>query len=251
MTNVSANAEVTPMDAQARGPLFLLIGSGLLWLIISGVLAVITSIQVHSPGFLADCSVLTYGRAQALRETAFIYGWLGNTGLAVVLWVLGRLGGSPLRALNWAIAGTIFWNLGITIGLVGIGMGDMTGVPGMQLPRYVQGLLLLAYAAIAVPGVLAWSGRRTDGTYASHWYGVAALFLFPWLFSVAQIVLLWSPMRGTVQAVGANWFAQSLWSLWIAPVALTAAYYIVPKVAGRLMPSYDFALLGFWTLVFI
>src|SRR5689334_19240962 len=103
MTYVSANAEVTPMDTHARGPLFLLIGSGLLWLVISGILGVIASIQVHSPGFLADCSFLTFGRSQAMRESAFIYGWLGNTGLAVVLWILGRLGGSPLRALNWAV----------------------------------------------------------------------------------------------------------------------------------------------------
>jgi len=254
MTNDStqaATAEVTAIDTQARVPLTLLLAAGLIWLVISGVLGVITSIQLHTPGFLADCSFLSVGRAQAMRETAFLYGWIANTGLAVVLWVLGRLGGSPLRALNWAVAGTIFWNLGLAVGLVGIGLGDMTSFASFQLPRYVGVLMLFAYAAIALPGVLAWSGRRSHGLFASHWYGVAALFLFPWLFSAAQVVLLWSPMRGTLQAVAGGWYTQSLWSLWLAPLALTGAYYIVPKVAGRLMPSYDFAPLGFWTLIFI
>jgi cytochrome c oxidase cbb3-type subunit I len=54
-----------------------------------------------------------------------------------------------------------------------------------------------------------------------------------------------------VQAVAAGWYAQSLWTLWLAPLALTGAYYIVPKGSGRALPSYDFAPLGFWTLVFI
>ncbi len=254
MTNDSTHAtsaEVTAIDSQARGPLCVLLASGLAWLVISGVLGVITSIQLHTPGFLADCSFLTFGRAQALRETSFLYGWIANSGLAVALWVLGRLGGSPLRVLNWAVAGALFWNLGLTIGLIGIGTGDMTSFGFFQLPRYVQPLMLIAYGAIALPGVLAWSGRRTSGLYASQWYGVAALFLFPWLFSAAQIVLLWAPLRGTLQAVAAGWYTQSLWSLWLAPLALTGAYYIVPKVAGRSMPSYDFSSLGFWTLVVI
>lgn len=254
MTNAPTNAgsaEVTSIDTQARGPLLLLIGSAVVWLVISGIFALLTSIQLHSPQFLTDCSWFTFGRAQALRETAFIYGWAANAGLAIALWVLGRLGGYPLRGLNWTVAGTLFWNLGVTAGLVGIATGDMTGFSLLQLPRYVQPLLVFAYAAIAMSGVLAWSGRKTDGTFASQWHAVAALFLFPWMLCAAQAVLLWWPVRGTVQAVAANWYAQGVWSLWLAPLALAGAYYIVPKVAGRVLPAYESAPLGFWTLIFV
>jgi len=254
MTNAptyAVPAEVTDVDTSARGPLLLMIGSSLVWLLVSGVLALLTSIQLHTPGFLADCSFLTYGRAQALQESAFIYGWMANAGLAVALWILGRLGGSPLRALNWTVVGTLFWNLAIAIGLIGIATGDATSIAWLQLPRYVQLMMVFAYGAIAIPGVLAWSGRNTQGIFASQWYAVAALFLFPWLFSAAQMVLLWSPVRGVVQAIAAGWYAQSAWTLWLAPLALTGAYYIVPKVTGRVIPSYDFASLGFWTLLFV
>lgn len=247
----AVSAEVTHIDTTARGPLLLLVGSGLVWLVVSGLFALIASIQLHTPHFFADCSWLTHGRTQALRETSFIYGWAANAGLAIALWVLGRLGGNALRAANWTIVGTLFWNLGVAIGLVGIAIGDMTSFPLLQLPRYVQPLMLFAYAAIAISGVLAWGGRRTDGTFASQWYAVAALFVFPWLFSAAQVVLLWNPVRGVLQAVAAGWFAQGAWTLWLAPLALSGAYYVVPKLAGRTMPSYDFAPLGFWTLLFV
>ncbi len=247
----AASAEVTPIDTSARVPLLLLLGAGLGWLVVSGVFALIASIQLHTPQFFADCPWLTHGRAQALRETSFIYGWAANAGLAISLWVLGRLGGNPLRALNWVIVGGLFWNLGVAIGLVGIAIGDMTSFYLFQLPDYIQPLMLLAYAAIAISGVLAWGGRRTDGTYASQWYAVAALFVFPWLFSAAQVVLLWTPVRGVAQAVAAGWFAQGAWTLWLAPLALAGVYYIVPKTAGRVLPSYEFAPLGFWVLMFV
>jgi cytochrome c oxidase cbb3-type subunit 1 len=254
MTNVPTNAgsaEVTAIDTQARFPLLLLLGSGIVWLVVSGILAVVTSIQLHSPHFLADCEWFTFGRSQALRETAFVYGWAANAALGITMWILGRLGGYPLRGLNWVVVGTLFWNLGVTAGLVGIATGDMTSFSLLQLPRYVQPLLVFAYAAIAISGVLAWSGRRTDSTFASHWYAIAGLVLFPWMLCAAQAVLLWWPVRGTAQTIAASWYAQGAWSLWLAPLALASAYYIVPKIAGRVLPTYESAPLGFWTLIFV
>jgi cytochrome c oxidase cbb3-type subunit 1 len=251
MITASPNAEVTPVDTTARGPLLFLLGSAVLWLVVSGVLALITAIQLRSPGFLGNCEWFTYGRAAALRETAFVYGWAANAGIAIALWILARLGGEPLRAPNWIFFGAAFWNLGVTLGVIGIAIGDMTSFSMLQLPRYVQAGLLFSWAAMGVAGVLAWAGRRNERMYASHWYAVAAIFLFPWLFSAAQIVLLWAPVRGTVQAIAAGWFAQGAFTLWLAPLALAAAYYVIPKVTGRTLPSYEFAPLGFWTLVFI
>ena len=250
-THAAASAEVTAIDTTARGPLLYLIGSGIAWLVLSGVLALIASIQLHTPQFLADCSWLTHGRTVALRETAFVYGWAANAGLAIALWVLARLGGEPLRGGNWLLLGGVFWNIGVAVGLIGIAIGDMTSFSLLQLPRYVQPLMFFAYAAMAVTGVLAWTGRRNERLFAAQWYAIAALFLFPWLFSAAQAVLLFAPVRGTVQAIAAGWYAQSAWTLWLAPLALAGAYYVVPKVSGRALPAYDFASLGFWTLILV
>ncbi|HUR57089.1 MAG TPA: cbb3-type cytochrome c oxidase subunit I, partial [Opitutaceae bacterium] len=59
------------------------------------------------------------------------------------------------------------------------------------------------------------------------------------------------PVRGVALAIASSWYAQSVWTLWHAPLALAGAYYIVPKVSGRALPSYDFAGLGFWALIFV
>lgn len=245
----NATAEVTATDTAARWPLLLLICSAIKWLVLSGILSLIASIQLVQPAFLADCSVFTHGRTVAMQESIFVYGWAANAGLAIALWVLGRLGGSPLRAGNWVIVGTLFWNIAIALGLIGIATGDATSISFLQLPGYVQLIMAFAYGTIAVAGVLAWMGRRTESTFAAQWYAVAALFLFPWLFTAAQMMLLWSPVRGVLQAVAAGWYAQGAWTLWLAPLALSAAYYVVPKVTGRALASYEFAPHAFWCLL--
>jgi cytochrome c oxidase cbb3-type subunit I len=244
-------AEVTPTDSSSRSPLLLLLFSGLLWLVAASALALVASLQVHKPSFLADCPFLTYGHTAPMAETAFVYGWLANAGLAITLWTLGRLAGEPLRAQNWAIGGALFWNLGVTGALVGIAVGDSTGFALLGLPKYVQLVMFASYAAIAVSGLLAWAGRLREVSYASQWYAAAALFLFPWILSIAHVMLFAVPVRGVLQPIVAGWYAQSAWTLWLAPLAISAAYYVVPKVTGKILPSYEFASLGFWCLVFV
>jgi cytochrome c oxidase cbb3-type subunit 1 len=246
----ATSADVTPIDTAARGPLLLLLGSSIVWLVVASALGLITAIQLHSPQFLANCSWLTFGRTDAMRESVFIYGWAANAGLAIALWILGRLGGNLLRAGNWIFFGAVFWNVALTAGVIGIAVGDQTSFSLFQLPRYVQPMLVFSYASIAIAGVLAWMDRRTEMTFAAQWYAAAALFLFPWLSSAAQLTLLWSPMRGVAQAVGGSWYAQGAWTMWLAPLALASAYYIIPKVTGKVIPNYDFAQLGFWVLIF-
>jgi len=247
----TATSEVSEIDLSARHPISFLLGSSLVWLVVSGALSLLRFAQTLNSGLLADCSWLTYGHVVALQDTAFFYGWVANAGLAIALWILARLGGAPLRALNWLVVGTIFWNFGVTLGLIGIALGDGTSLGLLHLPPYVQPLLLVAFGALAVPGVLAWVGRSRRAPFAAQWYAVAALFLFPWLFSAAQVMLVWAPLRGTLQAVAAGWFVQGAWTLWVAPLALAAAYYLVPKITGRVLPSYDFASLSFWTLLVV
>jgi cytochrome c oxidase cbb3-type subunit 1 len=248
---MSAKPEYSSVDSASSCTLLFLLMSGLVWLVGAGALALLASVQLHSPGFMAHCPVLTYGRVTVMAETAFVYGWLANAGLALALWTLGRLAGEPLRAQNWAIGGGMFWNLGVTGALVGVACGDATGFEMLGLPKYVQLILFVSYAAIAVSGLLAWAGRLRRISFASHWYAAAALFLFPWLLSITHVMLFAVPVRGVMQPIVAAWYAQSAWTLWLAPLALSVAYYVVPKVTGRVLPSYEFASLGFWTLIFL
>jgi len=100
-------------------------------------------------------------------------------------------------------------------------------------------LLFVAYALIGVWAVITFRFRKSEHIYVSQWYLLAALFWFPWLYSIAQIMLIFEAARGTVQALVNWWFAHNVLGLWFTPIGLAAAYYFIPKVLGKPIHSYS------------
>ena len=85
--------------------------------------------------------------------------------------------------------------------------------------------------------------------YPSHWFLLAALFWFPWIYSTANLLLVAWPVRGVVQAVIGWWFANNLVFVWLALVGIGTAFYFLPKYAGRPLQTYYLALFAFCMLI--
>src|SRR5262249_5230185 len=79
-------------------------------------------------------------------------------------------------------------------------------------------------------------------------YLFGAVFWFPWLYTVANLLLLYEPVRGVVQASVNWWYGHNVLGLWFTPIGLAAAYYLIPKVIGRPIYSYYLSIIGFWAL---
>jgi cytochrome c oxidase cbb3-type subunit 1 len=77
---------------------------------------------------------------------------------------------------------------------------------------------------------------------------LASLIWFPALFLIAWNGLEINPSRGTLPSVLSLWFGQSLIWLWLTPMALGAAYYIIPSILGRAIDKYYLAIFGFWCI---
>ena len=243
-----ALAELTAIDVSVRAPVLVLFGSAILWLLAGTALSLVAAIKLHTPSFLAGCEFLTYGRVQPAATNALVYGWGLNVGLGFALWLLARLAQSVVRNAGLLVVAAAFWNLGVTLGVGGILVGDSTSLEWLEMPRYATPLLLAAYAVIAAWAVSTLRTGRSSHTYVSQWYALAALCWFPWLYSAAQLMLVFFPARGTVQSVVDVWFAHNLQALWFTPVALAAVYYFLPKILGKPVGLYFLAPLGFWSL---
>src|SRR5689334_12651085 len=72
------------IDASSRWPLLLLFTSGMMWLVLGLVLALIAAIKLHKADFLADAAWLTLGRIKPASMNAFIYGFASQVGLGVL-----------------------------------------------------------------------------------------------------------------------------------------------------------------------
>ena len=69
-------------------------------------------------------------------------------------------------------------------------------------------ILFFAYLLLALWAMMNFAARRERALYPSHWFLVAALFWFPWIYSTANLFLVAWPVRGVVQAVIGWWFAE-------------------------------------------
>jgi cytochrome c oxidase cbb3-type subunit I len=241
-------AETAAIDASARLPVLFLLGSAVVWLLVGSALALISSWKLVSPGFLDDCAWLTYGRVHPAQSNAFIYGWAVNASLALTLWLMARLSRAVLQGGVLLTVAAFFWNAGVALGLGGILVGDSTSFEWLEMPAYATPLLFFAYAMIAAWAFATFRNGRAKHLYVSQWYLFAALFWFPWFFSVAQILLFFAPVRGTLQSLVNAWYVHNVYGLWLTPVALAASYYFLPKLLGKPIHTYYLASFGFWWL---
>jgi cytochrome c oxidase cbb3-type subunit I len=236
------------IDVSCRAPVLLLFISAAVWLLIGSVLEIIASLKFHSPSILANCPLLTYGRVHPAAWNVLVYGFAIQAGLGIGLWLLSHLGRTKLAMTPLIIAGTILWNLGMTLGAFGILYGDSTGFEWLEMPRYASGILFFAYLAIGLGSVITFHLRRERQLYISQWLLLAAIFWLPWIYSTAQLLLVFKPVRGVMQAIIDWWYINNLATIWFGFTGLAASFYFVPKIINRPLHSHYIGIFIFWTL---
>jgi len=246
--SAKVRAELSEIDASIRTAALFFVTSAIVWLIIGTVFALLVAFKAHEPNFASSYEFLTFGRVRSAHLNAMALGWTSNVIFAVGLWIMARLSRFPINHGGMLLIAGFFWNIGLTLGIYGILFGDLTSVEWLEIPHYATPLLAISYTMIGVWGIMAFRFRKGDHVYVSQWYILAALFWFPWLYVVAQLMIIWFPARGVVQSVTNWWFAHNFLGLWMTPMALATAYYLIPKVLGRPIYSYYLSVLGFWSL---
>ena len=253
------NSNTTAQDAQLRAdidrslrhPVMFFLTSGAAWLAVSLILGIISSAKVHSPGFLDCCSFLTYGRTQAAHLNVLVYGWGFQVAFGVIIWLMSRLSRQPCKAAGLILTAGHVWNLGISLGILGILCGYGTGISWMEFPTFAWPVMLLSYIAILIWSFVQFKVRPEGSVYISQWYLMAAMLWFPWVFITANVLIHLVPGNPVMAAGIAAWYKSAIIFLFFTPVALGTAFYLVPKVTGRAVQSYSLAKIGFWSLAVI
>jgi len=236
------------IDKSARWVVCFFLASAGLWLLVAAALAYVVAAKSTDPAFLGSCEFLTYGKIKAAQTNAFVYGWASNAVFAVSIWLLARLGQAEVRGRFYLIVAGAVWNLAITLGLGGILAGHMTSSDLMEMPVVIWPALLVSYLVIAAMVIVLHRSRANRETYVTQWFVLASFLWFPALFLVAWQGLELNPGRGTVQSVVSMWYSQNVIWLWITPIALGTAYYLIPKILGRPIEKYYLAIFGFWCI---
>jgi cytochrome c oxidase cbb3-type subunit 1 len=235
------------IDASCRVPLLPLLGGAAIWLVVGLALELLASLTFHMPWKFGDCPFLTYGRLQPAANDAILYGFAMPAALAVMLWVFARLSESELLLPIVPFAAANIWHLGVLIGITSILIGDSTGYAWLEFPRGGSVLIFVAFLLIAISVFATFGARRERALQPAHWFLVAALFWFPWIYSTANLFVVAFPARGVTPAVIDWWYTNNLLFVWLGLAGLGVAFYLLPKIAGRPLQLRYYALFGFVT----
>lgn len=233
------------IDRAARGPVLVMISSGLFWLLLGSVFGLMASMKMHFPDWLVNEAAFTFGRARTLHLNMVAYGWLSMTGIGVAMFITGRMFHTALRMPRLVYVGAVFWNIALCGGAWAIASGWSDGEEWLEIPWQWDILLAIGAACFVVPLVNTARHRNVHHIYVTGWYYFAALCWFPILFLIANIPFLYS---GAQEATVNWWFAHNVLGLWLTPLGVGAAYYLIPKITGQPIYSYAVSLLGFWGL---
>lgn len=214
-------------------------------LLLGSAFGLLASLKLHLPDLLSGTAAMTFGRVRTMHLNLVSYGWLSIAGIGVALWMLPRMFHTPLRRPTLAFFGACVWTLGVVAGVVAIGSGWTEGLEWLEIPWEIGLLLAIGGACMAFSLVDTARHREVHHIYVTGWYLLAALCWFPILFFIAKIPALHS---GVQQATMNWWFAHNVLGLWLTPLGVGAAYYLIPKIIGKPVYSYSLSLLGFWGL---
>lgn len=235
-------------DKSCRTPVLFLFLSSLFWLIVGSTLALLASLKMHMPEFLTDWSFLTFGRVRPAHLNTVAYGWATMSGVGVAFWMMCRLSHRPLVAPFLANLGTLIWNVGVAVGTVGILIGNSTSIEWLEFPKSAPPILACGLLMMSLVMLLTFFGRRERHVYVTQWYIIGAVVWMPALYVIATILCVYLPAKGVIQSTVNWWYAHNVLGLWMTPIGIGAAYYLIPKVIGRPVHSYRLSLIGFWTL---
>jgi cytochrome c oxidase cbb3-type subunit 1 len=232
-------------DQSSRSAVLAWLSSGALWLIVGSVYGLLSSIKMHMPEFVADSAWLTFGRIRPMHLNAVAYGWVSMAGIGITLFLIPRLFKTPLKGGRYAMGGCVIWNIGLVLGLLAINMGLSDGQEWLEFPWQVDLLFVVGGGLCAIPLLLTAAHRQVEHLYVTSWYLLAALVWFPILFFIANMPFTFPGASG---ATVNWWFAHNVLGLWVTPIGIGIAYYLIPKILGRPIISYQLSLIGFWAL---
>ena len=241
------------IDKSVRVPVLYFITTAVAWLVLSVFLGFIASVKAYYPGFLDWDALyfLHYGRLHPAFMNALIYGWGFQAGIGVMLWIMARLCRAELPSSRVLILAGLLWNVGVTFGVISILWGASSSVEWLEFPRWVWPFLFVAYLLITAWVVALFKARTSEGVYISIWYFLGACFWFPWIYGTANILIHHFSGAAVFATATDSWFTSNLILLYFVPVGLGSVYYLLPKVLGRPVHSYQLALIGFWMLAAI
>ncbi len=266
-------AKVEEIDKSARIPVLFFFTAAIFWLFAGAAIGMLAYFKFRFPGHLSEdprtwffgttffnfmpayldfTPALTFGRLKPAFHHVFIYGWACSAAFGTALWMMARLCRVRLPAPGVLVTVGHLWHLGVLVGLVSILVGGPSGLEWLDMHPVAAGILFISYLPLAgIAFYLFFTRQSQSGGYIATRYLVAGLFWFPWIFGLANALFISGTLTGVLTPMVNFWYVDAFIMLWLTPIALATAYFMIPKITGRPLANYSYAPIAFWAIALL
>ena len=237
------------VDRSCRGPVLFLAFSAVAWLMVYSFFALLSGIKVHASGMMADSAWLAYGRIQPASQLALQFGFLVQLGLAVSAWIMSHRGKTVLVDGGYLIFGGLLWNIGVTLGFLGILAGKASGLEGLAMPGKIMPVLFFGFVLVGL-SLVQTNNRRTDEEMSpAQWFLFAATLWLPWVLAASYLLIHFFNAQGVVANIVDWWYIHNFGQIYLTFVGLGVLLHFLPALSGRTLQGRGLVQFGFWMLL--
>ncbi len=265
------SAHVAELDRTARFPVLFFFTAGLFWLFVGAAIGMLAYHKFRHPDFLGGdirqwfggaldfiprawvdlAEPTSWGRLKPAFHHVLMYGWACSGAMGTALWIMSRMTRAKIPFPGVIVVAGHLWHFGVLWGLLQICFSGPRSFEWLEMSGATSVILLLAYLPIAFAAFYMLLNRVTTGKYLAIYYLAGALFWFPWVFGLANLLLRTGVVTGVMLPVINFWYMDAFAVLFLAAIALGTAYYLVPNITGRALNNYAYGLLAFWAIAFL
>jgi cytochrome c oxidase cbb3-type subunit I len=227
--------------------------SSAVWFVMGTSFGLIDATHMASPELLGNIPWIVFGRIRPIHTGVVIFGFVGSALLGAALYMVPALLRTRLYSERLGKLSLWVWNVSIIAGSVTLSLGHSQGREYAEWIWPVDIGILLAFALMFLNLMLTAVHREEKILYVSVWYVFGALVFSFFIYFFGNAV--WNPRTGAIvglpDAILAWFYGHGVVGLFLTPLAIAIAYYVVPIVCRAPLYSHTLSLVGFWTLLMI
>ena len=227
--------------------------SSAVWFVLGTLEGFMDATHMAAPDLMGNISWLVFGRLRPMHTSTVIFGFVGTALLGSAHYLVYTLLKTPLYSERLGKISLWIWNVSIAVGIITLSMGYS------QTREYAEWIWpvdmgILAALAVMFYNLLQTALRRTEHIlYVSTWYVFGGLIFTFLIYFFGNAV--WNPRTGAItgmpDAILAWFYGHGVVGLFLTPLAVAVAYYVVPNACRSPLYSHTLSLVGFWTILMI
>ena len=227
--------------------------SSAVWLVVGTFLGFIDATHLAAPEMLGNIPWIVFGRVRPMHTNVVIFGFVGSALLGSSHYLVYTLLRTPLFSERLGKLSLWVWNLSIAAGTVTLSLGYTQSREYAEWIWSVDVGIMVALALMFFNLLQTARRRQENVLYVSNWYvfGGLVFTFFIYFFGNA----MWEPSTGAItgmpDAILAWFYGHGVVGLFLTPLAVAVAYYVIPIVCRSPLYSHTLSLVGFWTILMI